>query len=705
MNRSQCFLFMKQVSFSLSVLLFGSVAMAQEVLEPLVVTGERESEGKTPELVKISQPEQVSQLQGALPGFGAISSDSAGYGDILSIRGTSNTTFFGPAGLAMIVDDVPFGDVYGYPTEFFDLEQMTLHRGPQGSRFGRNGAGGVLEMRTAGPTDEPSYKLSAEYGSYDSQNYRLSASGPINDKWSYTLQSYFKRRGSFNDNTFDSSNEDTREQFGALGSLYYRPGADFELQLRAMVETNRDGAQRLTALPGVGSQFGPGIDFLRSQDLFTNNSDFEGRTNLDRLQLSLHTNQDLGWANFKSISSFQKWELDPSTADLDLTFQPVTTSTIVQEQKMFTQEFRLESDRDEDVRLSGGVFYLNKDSDGGAERFFFTGATTFETQTTDFSLDEESVSLFGNLEWDLNDALTVSAGGRLQYTESILDRNKTSFGISPFNPMAPPGPIPLIVPGSQAQQSSESEGWYFSPTIGATLKLNDEASLFARTSIGVKPEGHTAFSDNPNTSSFDEETSWESEIGLRYESADSTVEAELRGYFKRIDDYQLNASVPFTTDFIIVNAERVTALGLELEANWRPVENLTLSASAGISEIEFDDYTDLGGVNRDGSQVPFLPEFTAALGFRLDVTEKIYLQSSVRSIGTTFYDAANTSSFKQGSYQVWDAEIGYRAENWNAAVFGRNMLDEEYYSFINDAIAAGSPGDPGMVGVRVGLEF
>ncbi|MDB4759399.1 TonB-dependent receptor [Akkermansiaceae bacterium] len=690
---------MKQVSFYLSALLFGSVAMAQEVLEPLVVTGERESEGKTPELVKISQPEQVSQLQGALPGFGAISSDSAGYGDILSIRGTSNTTFFGPAGLAMIVDDVPFGDVYGYPTEFFDLEQMTLHRGPQGSRFGRNGAGGVLEMRTAGPTDEPSYKLSAEYGSYDSQNYRLSASGPINDKWSYTLQSYFKRRNSFNDNTFDSGNVDKREQFGALGTLYYRPGADFELRFRAMVETNRDGAQRLTALPGVSSQFGPGIDFLRSQDIFTNNSDFEGRTDLDRLQLSLHTNQDLGWANFKSISSFQKWELDPSTADLDLTFQPVTTSTIAQEQKMFTQEFCLESDQDADVRWSGGVFYLNKDSGGSAGRFFVTSEFgTFETQTTNFSLDEESVSLFGNMEWDANDALTLSAGGRLQYTETELGRNKSIFGVR--NPISPPG----VLVGPPAN-SAESEGWYFSPTLGATYQLNDETSLFARTSIGVKPEGYTAFSDNPNTSSFDEETSWESEVGLRYESADSSVGAELRGYFKRIDDYQFNASVPLTTDFIIVNAERVTALGLELEANWRPVDNLTLSASAGISEIEFDDYTDLGGVNRDGSQVPFLPEFTAAVGFRYDVTEKIYLQSSVRSIGTTYYDAANSANFKQGSYQIWDAEIGYTGDGWNAAVFGRNMLDEEYYSFMNDAIAAGSPGDPGMVGVRVGLEF
>ena len=686
MNRSQVWPFMKQVSFYLSALLFGSVAMAQEVLEPLVVTGERESEGKTPELVKISQPEQVSQLQGALPGFGAISSDSAGYGDILSIRGTSNTTFFGPAGLAMIVDDVPFGDVYGYPTEFFDLEQMTLHRGPQGSRFGRNGAGGVLEMRTAGPTDEPSYKLSAEYGSYDSQNYRLSASGPINDKWSYTLQSYFKRRGSFNENTFDPSNEDTREQFGALGSLYYRPGADFELQLRAMVETNRDGAQRLTILPGQVNPFlVPG-----GSDPFSNSSDFEGQTNLDRLQLSLHLRQDLGWAELSSVSSFQNWELDPSTADLDLSPFPISTSLIAQEQEMFTQELRLQSDQDAAARWNAGVFYLNKDSGGSAERFFPTPFGVSERQTTTFSLDEESVSLFGNMEWDANEALTLHVGGRLQYTDTRLDRSKTSL-------FAPGGPI--------AAQSAESNGSYFSPTLGATYQLNDETSLFARSSIGVKPEGYTAFSDNPNTSSFDEETSWESEIGLRYESADSSVGAELRGYYKRIDDYQFNASVPGTTDFIIVNAERVTALGLELEANWRPVDNLTLSASAGISEIEFDDYTDLGGVNRDGSQVPFLPEFTAAVGFRYDVTEKIYLQSSVRSIGTTYYDAANSANFKQGSYQIWDAEIGYTGDGWNAAIFGRNMLDEEYYSFINDAIAAGSPGDPGMVGVRVGLEF
>ena len=175
---------------------------------------------------------------------------------------------------------------------------------------------------------------------------------------------------------------------------------------------------------------------------------------------------------------------------------------------MFTQELRLESDQDADVRWSGGVFYLNKDSGGSADRFFVTSEFgTFETQTTNFSLDEESVSLSGNMEWDANDALTLSAGGRLQYTETELGRNKSIFGVR--NPILPPG----VLVGPPAN-SAESEGWYFSPTLGATYQLNDETSLFARTSIGVKPEGYTAFSDNPNTSSFDEETSWESEVGF-----------------------------------------------------------------------------------------------------------------------------------------------------------------------------------------------
>ncbi len=670
--------------------MLGSVVNAQDVLQPLVVTGQREVESDGNVDLEEIDAERVGELLGYLPGFAAVASDSAGFGDTLAVRGTANTLFFGGAGVAMVVDDVPYGDVYTYSTEFFDLESFTLHRGPQGSRFARNGAGGLIEMTTLGTTDTAEYGFSAEYGSYESLNLRFRASGPINDRWSYTFQSYYKKRDGYIENTNPAvgGNNDDREQMGALGSLYYNPSADLEVRFRAMYEATRDGSQRLTS--------------LNSPDPFEVQSDLPGETEVDRFQLSLHVDQDLGWANFKSISSYQNWQLGPSIVDLDLSPFSGADSDIDQEQKLWSQEFRLESDDSESLRWTAGLAYLRKDTDGVADRFFFLpgnpmfgipAGTFFSDQSTIFASEEQSVALFGNVQWDASDRVTFEVGGRLEYVESSLERSKVesgnagAFGFQSYQPIL-----------------SEADGWYFSPTLGINFELDDETSLFARTSTSFKPEGFTAFSDNPATTSYDEELAWETEVGLRYENSAQTLGFELRGYYKRIDDYQLNSSVQ-PTDFIILNAGRVDSYGVEGELVWRPSDALTVQVAAGWNQVEFNDYTDLSGNDFSGNNVPFIPQFTAGLTARYDFECGFYAQTGVRAVGSTYFDGSNNSNFKQKAYEVWDAQIGYQAENWNAAIFARNVFDEEYYSFMNNQIAAGAPGDPQVVGVRLGLEF
>ena len=681
---------MKHIGFCLSAFLFGQLASGQDVLKPLVVTGQREVESAGNVVVEEIAAERVSELMGYVPGLSVIASDSAGYGDRISVRGTSNTLFFGGAGVAVVVDDVPYGDVFGYSTEFFDLDSFTLHRGPQGSRFARNGAGGLIEMKTSGPTDTPEYRFSSEYGSYGLLHNRFRASSPINEKLSYTFQSYYTERNGYIDNVNPAVGgfNDTREQFGALGSLYYNPSADLEVRFRAMYERTRDGSQRLSALPGVPSAFGPGIDFLRAQDPFRVASDFKGVTEIDRYQLSLHFDQDLGWANLKSITSYQNWQLGPSLVDLDLSPAAASTSSIGQEQELWSQEFRLESDASESVRWTAGLAYLWKDNEGVANRFFGTSAFTFANQFTNFSVEEESAALFGNVQWDANESLTFEVGGRLEYVETSLSRSKSDLGNTPG--------FPALYPAT----TGESEGWYISPSLGLNYALNSETNLFARTSASFKPQGFTAFSDNPTTANYDEERAWETELGVRYQTPAKTLGLEVRSYYKQIDDYQVNRSVPFTTDFIIVNADRVEALGVEGELYWKPTDNITVQATAGLSQIEFDDHAGF-----DGNEVPFLPAFTAGLGLRYDFEGGFFVQTGLRSVGATYYDEANSRNFKQGSYEVWDAQIGYEAESWNAVVFARNLFDEDYYTFMNKQISAGTPGDPQIFGVRVGLEF
>lgn len=666
--------------------------MGQDSLSPLTVTGNRESNSSSEIDIQEIQAERVSELLGYVPGLGIAASDSAGFGDTLSIRGSANTLFFGGAGVALVVDDVPFGDVFTYSTEFFDLDSFTVHRGPQGSRFGRNGAGGLIELHTAGPTETPEYRFSAEYGSFDLFHLRFRASGPISDKWAYTFQSYYKERNGFikNINPAVGGYNDTREQFGALGNLYYKPSSDLTVRFRALYEQTRDGSQRLTAVQNPNPVFGP-IDGFRATNRFRSQSDLEGRTEIDRFQLSLHFEQDLNWATLKSITSYQRWDLGPSTADLDLTPFPASTSDIEQSQDLWSHEFRLESDQNQSKRWTLGLAYLWKDNQGDATRFFGTGATTFSNQTTSFLIEEESIALFSNLQWDLNDKLTIEYGNRLEYVNAELERAKLDFGNTPG--------FPAIVPTA----TSRSEGVYFSPSLGVSYHLNDQTTLFARTSVAFKPQGFTAFSDNPATNSFDEERSWETEIGVRYHNLDNTFGVELRGYYKQIDDYQVNRSIPLT-DFIIVNADRVEAFGLEGELSWHPTNEFTVEATAGWNQVEFTDHQN-GAIDLSDNEVPFIPQFNASLILRYDFPNGFFAQTGVRAVGKTYFDEANTNTFRQSSYEVWDAQIGYQAESWDLTFFARNLFDREFDTFLNNQISAGTPGDPQILGMRVGLKF
>lgn len=678
---------MRQSRFWLGALLFGGFLNAQDLLKPLIVEGD--AVGNV--AVETLDAERLNELLGYLPGFASIASDSAGYGDIIGVRGSTNTLFFGGAGVAMVVDDVPYGDVLGYSTEFFDLESFTLHRGPQGSRFARNGVGGLMELRTLGPTKEHEHGFSAEYGSYDLTHLRYRSSGPLDKDWSYSFQTYFKERDGLIDNITLGRDTDTREQLGTLGSLFYNPSEDFEMRFRFMYERTRDGSQRLSALPGVTSVFGDFVDSQRAKDPFKVASNVPGVTEVDRFQLSMHLDQDFGKLNLKSITAFSNWKLGPNTVDLDLTAFDLSRSSIRQEQNLFSQEFRVQSNQDAEVRWLSGLAYLNKDNQGVANRFFSIGNNSFANQFTNFDIDEESVALFGNVQWDAVEDLTIQVGGRLESVENSISRSKTDPG-GGFIPLPP-------------AFAGESNGVYFSPSLGANYVVTSETSVFARTSISYKPQGYTAFSDNAATTDFDEEQSLETEIGVRYQNSDQSLGGELRGYFKQIDDYQLNQSIPMTTDFIIANADRVEALGVEGEIFWQPVSGLTVQASAGWNQIEFEEHTGAAGADLSGNDVPFLPEFTAGMVVRYDFENGFFAQTGLRTVGATFFDETNNSDYRQGSYEVLDAQLGYQGDGWNAAIFARNLTDEDYYSFMNSQISAGVAGDPEMYGVRVGLEF
>ncbi|MDE0594160.1 MAG: TonB-dependent receptor [Roseibacillus sp.] len=625
--------------------------------------------------------ETLEDLSMLAPNLHFVDSDTRGYGNIISMRGLSNTLFFGPAAVGLYVDDVPFGDAFNYSSNLLRLESARVHHGPQGASFGRNASAGLMELSTMQTTDTWKLGGSVEYGSYNSRAVTGYSSGPLADGLSHTFQFYWKERDGFVENNFLGGHADDRSVLGGLASIIWTPAPDTEIKFRVMAERVDDGSQRLTPLP-----FNPAF----AGDLFRVNSDLRGRNETERYQLSLHGRKDFDWGTMKSITSYQSWDLGPQTVDLDLSPGSFATSLINQDQDLWTQEFRFQSSEDAGpLSWRGGLFYMNKENNGSTRRMFPAGLAGIVTEGNRFTIEEKNYAAYGKAAYDLGNGFSVEAGGRLDYTDASMSRVKT---------LAPFGPVPA--------QSPNSEGIYFSPTTGIVYAHNDNVSSFLRTGMGIKPHGYSAFSDDPATASFGEERNWSNEAGVHYNDPDSNLNVVVRAFWNVIDDYQLNAQNPFSTDFVIVNADEVRSRGLEAELQWRPIDPLLIHGNAGWTDVEFESYTDpFTGTNHDGSNVPFIPELTASAGFRYDLPGGFFFGSSVRATEDTYYDAANTGAFLQDGYWIWDAQAGYEAENWSVTVYGRNILDEEYYSFVNPQIAAGSPGDPQLFGVRVNLDL
>ena len=667
---------------SLALALITAVhAQDRFLLAPTIVEAERIDDEPaavsviSPQSLELFQASSFSDLTGIVPGFNVVSADSRGYGQVVTMRGSTNTLFFGPPALGLTIDDVPLGHAFSYPSELLEMEEVRVYRGPQGPNFGRNGPAGMVEMFTPRPGEKFAGSFTTEYGSYDHVGLGLQTSGPLGGDFSHTLQLFHDQRDGYVRNTFLGDETDDREATGGLFNLFWNPSDDFELRLRYYGEFVNDGSQRLSA--------------LSSADPFNDSSDFRGATDLERHQLSLHSRKDFDWGKMETITSYQTWDLDPSTVDLDLgAGLGDNRSRIVQNQDLISNEIRFSSVDDARLRWRAGFFQMMIENDGLATRRFLVPQPPYPTaiEDTQFSIDQLNLATFGNVTWQASERIALDAGLRLDYHESEIDRLKTSN-------LGAPAPV----------RGSDDE-MFVSPVVGLTYAITPTLDGFVRSSIGNKPGGFTAFVDSVNGPEFERETNWSNEIGLQYDNPDEDLRIGLRAFWDQIDDYQFNQSVPFSTDFAVVNADEVTSLGMELDLAWTPIERLTIRSSLGYVNAEFDSYSAFGN-NFNGKEVPFVPEYTGSTGIRYDFESGFFAQTSVRVSGSTSFDAANTGTFTQDAYALWDAEIGYATERFTIALFGRNLLDEEYYSFINPQIAAGSPGDPQLLGLRLRTMF
>ena len=640
----------------------------------------------TQDQVEDRQINNLVDLSGLSPNLHINNNSIQSYGDIITMRGIANTQLFGPAGVQLYVDGIPQADISSYSSTLYDIESIEILRGPQGHKFGKSVTGGAINIKTKAPSDQQINRITASYGTFETQEYNINSSGPLDGNgFSYSVALQRALSDGYINNT--SGNADTSETWhGSLRFLLDR-GKGIKIGFGANFETHQLGAQPLV---------------LRNQaDFYSRSTDFDESTEIDRNQQFLTFENELDEYSFFSITNRNDWSMNPNRVDLDTSTvntlaSPEQTSVIIQDQIEWSQEFRLESEEGSEIDWVLGAFYSDSEIDGDATRSFGV------TEQTVYKLESRNLAIFATLAKDLTENDNLSLGLRYDNFEKKMDRTKDGFNFV-FDPV-----LNTFIPTPFSDTDADSNNFdSFSPTLNWERKITEGLTGNLRATYSEKPGGFSAYTVTDSQITFLEEETLSYEIGLLFAPTESWG-LNLTAYLNDIENYQFELPDlnPLSTDYYVDNADEVTTQGIEIEGYFKPSENFTFSVAYGLCDSEYDKFDGSGLV---GEQVSFIPEHTLALSLNYEFDNGLYGQIGTKTIGDTHYwnyDGSNPTD-RIDSYTLLDANLGYDWKDWDFNVFGLNLTDEEYYtSLVNNLpTSPGVAGSPRVIGLSISKEF
>ncbi|MFA5630976.1 MAG: TonB-dependent receptor [Porticoccaceae bacterium] len=643
--------------------------------------------------------------------------------------------------VAIYVDGVYQPAAFASFFEFSNIERIEVLKGPQGTLFGRNATGGVIQVVTKDPGDDVRGDISLGYGNYDTVDVRGFISAPLTDNVAFSLAGISKKRDEgYGDNLFTGKDTPGAHDYGVHAKLVIAPSDKTSVKLSGNYYRSENGAITSQPVPGAVAFGGQG--YPGEYNVW---HDFEERSNIKTFGGSLRVDHNFGGVQLVSISAYTKnegyWRLDQ-----DLSSTPLIKAVINQLGRMYSQEFHMMSPADSKLQWLIGAYYF--DYEAGHVPLELRGFA-FDPGFPNCFFGPAGCDLDAGLDWD-NKAETTSKAIFAQATYPLGERTNLTLGVrntwdetdALSTTYVGGTPIVLPVPPVLANPNPQSIK-YDEPTWRISLdhKVTDNMLAYVSYNRGSKSGNVTVGSVAWDNIPYEPETLDAYEIGLKTETSDRRVRFNVSGFYYDFTDIQFQKIEAGASN--IFNGGSADSYGVEFDLEARPIDNLTLIATAGWLHTEIGPFAgapntcrsavtgsnDAGGFfcngldglpdpgnlipyDAKGNHLPGAPEFTGSIGFVYDIVTPnsgVFTLSSNLYYNDGFYfeldNRLHVDSFTYlNAALTWtDPSSAYQVTLW-----GKNLTDEFTYSMLTGQSGGtdlGGPGEPRTFGIRVGYKF
>ena len=629
----------------------------------------------------------TSQLNVAIPGVNIRQTVGSFQPSIRGV-GTSANNVENP--VALYIDDVYYPFQREGARELNDLEQVAVLKGPQGTLFGRNATGGVIQLTTR----RPQYAFSGDGGisidNYATLRSDVFVTGGLSEKIAGSLAASYATQGQGWGENATTGNETSiiHENWAVRGKLLFESDdrseitliGDYQSRDEDLAPVNRAYPGAVLALPGG----------LTSGSVYDAALNIDSNLTLKAGGVSLKVSRDVGFAEITSITAFRQaratgqWDVDATPTQGQNNF--VENST-----RMISQEVQVVSPADKDFHWTLGGYYLNyRNGVTPFDRYFYGPLVRNNIALTTIRDREtvESIAPFAQIDFTILPDTRLTLGGRWTWEKRSFEATTTSTRTD--GTAAPPVMQELT-------RSVDRPSW----RISLDHEFSDTVLGYASYNRGFKSGGFNI--TQPTAPAYDPETLDAFEVGLKTELFDRSLRLNTAGFYYRYRDLQLTRVVAGA--LTIVNAASAELYGVEADFEARLTREFRLTGGISLIHSEYTDFpgaqfialNPTGGLivtqgNAAGNRLQLAQEISASLTATYSKEFSfgtIDLNATESYNGDYYFDPDNFA--RQPAYHMINASAGWTSpsDNLTATAFVRNLLNEKIIGQVSSATAIG----------------
>lgn len=635
---------------------------------------------------------QANEISAIVPNL--YSGNSGDDRNVTSIRGIT-TTSYDPA-VATYIDGVNQFGLDTYIANLFDVERIEVLRGPQGTLYGRNAMGGVINIITRQPGNNTSGFAEINIGNYNQQRYVAGVRTPlVTEKLYLGVAGVYQSRDGYYTNDLTSSSYDKQNSFTGNYYLKYLPAPNWMISLNVKHHNNRNNG----AFPLVADLQGAFADpFHLAQNATAKMID-------NTLNSSLTVQHSGAKVLFSSQTAYQH-NHRYYNAPLDGDFSPIDGITIINDYgsdwnkvKVFTQEFKFSSApaSRSPFKWTTGLYLFHQNNPVKQATHFGEDAELVGAPDKNFTVINtnkgKSVggAVFGQADYEFQPKWKLIAGLRVDY-----ERKKYTVS---GDYQQDPNPPFNIVPDTNASVHYTA----VSPKLGLSYQLEKNSLAYLTYSRGFRAGGLTQLGLDPGQPplfSYKPEYSNNLEAGLKNTFWQNRLQLNIAVFYTRVNDVQVPTLVLPEAITITKNAGKLNSAGAELEISSTPVRNLQVDYNFGYTHATYHELkiSSNGSVaDLSGNRQIFTPVTTSSLAVQYAIPfgkngqNRILVRGEWMNIGKQYFDLGNQIS--QNDYHLVNTRAGVSFRHLDILFWGRNLLDKKYIAYAYDfgAVHLGNP--------------